>query len=164
MNIIFLLIPVSILIAAAFLAAFIWAVKSGQYEDTLTPSMRMLLEDGSAPRSSCAHPHPDPLPEGKGESSASLWTSRGTSSTPKAEYLSPSPWGEGDSGANCAAAPMSSCALVSTTARRTRSDAPDLVADESERRSPTRPVQSVPPSRVGDRRSMSVSLSQPSES
>jgi cbb3-type cytochrome oxidase maturation protein len=47
MNIIFLLIPVSILIAAAFLAAFIWAVKSGQYEDTLTPSMRVLLEDGS---------------------------------------------------------------------------------------------------------------------
>ena len=48
MNIIFLLIPVSILIAAAFLAAFIWAVKSGQYEDTLTPSMRVLLEDGNA--------------------------------------------------------------------------------------------------------------------
>jgi cbb3-type cytochrome oxidase maturation protein len=47
-NIIFLLIPVSILIAAAFFAAFIWAVKSGQYEDTLTPSMRVLLEDGSA--------------------------------------------------------------------------------------------------------------------
>jgi cbb3-type cytochrome oxidase maturation protein len=48
MNIIFLLIPVSILIAAAFLVAFIWAVKSGQYEDTLTPSMRVLLEDGNA--------------------------------------------------------------------------------------------------------------------
>lgn len=47
MNIIFLLIPVSILIAAAFFAAFIWAVKSGQYEDTLTPSMRVLLEDGN---------------------------------------------------------------------------------------------------------------------
>jgi cbb3-type cytochrome oxidase maturation protein len=47
MNIIFLLIPVSILIAAAFLAAFIWAVKSGQYEDTLTPSMRVLLNDGT---------------------------------------------------------------------------------------------------------------------
>jgi cbb3-type cytochrome oxidase maturation protein len=47
MNIIFLLIPVSILIAAAFLAAFIWAVKTGQYEDTLTPSMRVLLNDGT---------------------------------------------------------------------------------------------------------------------
>ena len=47
MNIIFLLIPVSILIASAFLAAFIWAVKTGQYEDTLTPSMRVLLNDGT---------------------------------------------------------------------------------------------------------------------
>jgi cbb3-type cytochrome oxidase maturation protein len=35
----------SILIAIGFLAAFIWAVRSGQYEDTCTPSMRMLLEE-----------------------------------------------------------------------------------------------------------------------
>jgi cbb3-type cytochrome oxidase maturation protein len=45
MSIIFLLIPLSIFIAACFLAAFIWAVRSGQYEDTLTPSMRVLLEE-----------------------------------------------------------------------------------------------------------------------
>jgi nitrogen fixation-related uncharacterized protein len=29
----------------AFLAAFIWAVKSGQFEDTCTPAMRILSED-----------------------------------------------------------------------------------------------------------------------
>lgn len=45
MTIIFLLIPVSIVIAACFLGAFIWAVRSGQYDDTYTPSLRMLLED-----------------------------------------------------------------------------------------------------------------------
>lgn len=45
MNIIFLLIPLSVLLAAGFLAAFIWAVRSGQYEDTCTPSMRLLLDD-----------------------------------------------------------------------------------------------------------------------
>ena len=28
-----------------FLGAFIWAVRSGQYEDTCTPSMRLLLEE-----------------------------------------------------------------------------------------------------------------------
>ena len=50
MIIIFLLIPLSVVIAACFLGAFIWAVKSGQYEDTCTPSMRLLLEDkGPAP-------------------------------------------------------------------------------------------------------------------
>ena len=45
MIIIFLLIPVSIVIATCFLGAFIWAVRSGQYEDTCTPAMRLLLDD-----------------------------------------------------------------------------------------------------------------------
>ena len=45
MIVIFLLIPLSIVIAVCFLAAFIWAVRSGQYEDTCTPSMRLLLEE-----------------------------------------------------------------------------------------------------------------------
>jgi cbb3-type cytochrome oxidase maturation protein len=49
MSIIFILIPVSIVIAACFLFAFIWAVKSGQYEDTCTPSMRLLAEDVTKP-------------------------------------------------------------------------------------------------------------------
>jgi cbb3-type cytochrome oxidase maturation protein len=31
--------------AVAFLIAFIWAVKSGQYEDTYTPSVRILFDD-----------------------------------------------------------------------------------------------------------------------
>jgi cbb3-type cytochrome oxidase maturation protein len=37
----------SVVIAAGFLWAFFWAVRSGQYEDTTTPSMRILTEDGS---------------------------------------------------------------------------------------------------------------------
>jgi cbb3-type cytochrome oxidase maturation protein len=45
MIIIFLLIPLSIATAAVFLGAFIWAVRSGQYEDTCTPSLRLLAED-----------------------------------------------------------------------------------------------------------------------
>ena len=48
MSVIFLLIPLSIAVAAFFLAAFIWAVRSGQYEDTLTPAMRVLLEEPAA--------------------------------------------------------------------------------------------------------------------
>jgi len=47
MSVIFLLIPLSIVLAACFLGAFIWAVRSGQYEDTCTPSMRLLLEEQS---------------------------------------------------------------------------------------------------------------------
>jgi len=45
MIVIFLLIPLSIVIAAGFLAAFIWAVRTGQYEDTCTPAMRLLLDE-----------------------------------------------------------------------------------------------------------------------
>jgi cbb3-type cytochrome oxidase maturation protein len=45
MSIILVLIPLSILFAVAFLAAFVWAVRSGQYEDTCTPSMRVLVDE-----------------------------------------------------------------------------------------------------------------------
>ncbi|HXP61135.1 MAG TPA: cbb3-type cytochrome oxidase assembly protein CcoS [Dongiaceae bacterium] len=45
MIVLFFLIPLSILIAAGFLGAFLWAVRSGQFEDTQTPSMRMLLDE-----------------------------------------------------------------------------------------------------------------------
>lgn len=43
--IIFILLPLSVLIATGFFVAFVWAVRSGQYEDTCTPSMRLLLEE-----------------------------------------------------------------------------------------------------------------------
>jgi cbb3-type cytochrome oxidase maturation protein len=39
------MIIVSALIACGFLAAFIWASKSGQYDDDYTPAVRMLFDD-----------------------------------------------------------------------------------------------------------------------
>jgi cbb3-type cytochrome oxidase maturation protein len=45
MSAIIVLITVSILVAVVFLGAFIWSVKSGQYDDTHTPSMKMLLDE-----------------------------------------------------------------------------------------------------------------------
>ncbi len=47
MNIIFFLIELSLLVALGFLAAFFWAVRSGQYDDDYTPSVRMLFDDES---------------------------------------------------------------------------------------------------------------------
>ena len=44
MIVIYFLIPLSIVIAGGFLIAFIWAVKSGQFEDTCTPALRVLAE------------------------------------------------------------------------------------------------------------------------
>ena len=48
MSVLVLLIFASLAIAVTFLVAFIWAVRSGQYEDTFTPSMRVLMEEPSA--------------------------------------------------------------------------------------------------------------------
>lgn len=45
MKIIFFLIIVSLILASGFLAAFIWAMKSGQYDDDYTPSVRILFDD-----------------------------------------------------------------------------------------------------------------------
>ena len=47
MTIIFLLIGISLLVALVFLGAFLWAVRSGQYDDEYTPSVRMLFEEES---------------------------------------------------------------------------------------------------------------------
>ena len=57
-----MLIPLSIVVAACFLGAFVWAVRSGQYEDTLTPAMRVLLDD-AAPRKDDANPVKRTLPQ-----------------------------------------------------------------------------------------------------
>ena len=46
MSVVVLLIVAGGVVAAGFLAAFAWAVQSGQYDDTCTPAVRVLLEDG----------------------------------------------------------------------------------------------------------------------
>lgn len=45
MSVVFVLVFAAIIMAGAFLIAFIWSVKNGQYEDTYTPSVRMLFDD-----------------------------------------------------------------------------------------------------------------------
>ncbi|QNF33622.1 cbb3-type cytochrome oxidase assembly protein CcoS [Adhaeribacter swui] len=45
MTIIFLLIGISLTVAVLFLGSFIWAVRSGQYDDDYTPSVRILFEE-----------------------------------------------------------------------------------------------------------------------
>ncbi|MEM7551986.1 MAG: cbb3-type cytochrome oxidase assembly protein CcoS [Bacteroidota bacterium] len=48
MSVIFLLIGFSIVVATAFLVAFIWAQKSGQFDDDMGPSIRVLYDDESS--------------------------------------------------------------------------------------------------------------------
>lgn len=45
MTVVLVLISISMLVAGGFLLAFIWAVKNGQYDDTYSPSVRMLFDN-----------------------------------------------------------------------------------------------------------------------
>ncbi len=46
MSVIVLLIVAGGSVAAGFLGAFVWAVRSGQFDDTCTPAIRILFENG----------------------------------------------------------------------------------------------------------------------
>lgn len=45
MSVIVMLIAAGGLVAGGFLVAFVWAVRSGQFDDTHTPAIRMLLDE-----------------------------------------------------------------------------------------------------------------------
>jgi cbb3-type cytochrome oxidase maturation protein len=45
MEIMYVMIGLSLLMAIGFLAAFIWSIRTGQQDDLVTPSMRILLEE-----------------------------------------------------------------------------------------------------------------------
>ena len=44
MSVMYLLILASLTVAIGFLIAFLWAVRSGQFEDKYTPKVRILFE------------------------------------------------------------------------------------------------------------------------
>lgn len=45
MSALIILLFASLVVALGFLVAFIWSVKSGQFDDDYTPSVRILFED-----------------------------------------------------------------------------------------------------------------------
>jgi cbb3-type cytochrome oxidase maturation protein len=45
MEVIFIVLPLALVLAGAFLVAFLWAVKRGQYDDLDTPPVRVLFDD-----------------------------------------------------------------------------------------------------------------------
>lgn len=50
MEVIFILLPLALGIALFFLAAYVWAVRTGQFDDTTTPAYRILLDEETAKR------------------------------------------------------------------------------------------------------------------
>ena len=45
MSVIYIILTVSVIVGVAFFIVFLVAVKSGQYDDGYTPSVRMLFDD-----------------------------------------------------------------------------------------------------------------------
>lgn len=48
MNVLYLMIPISLLLGGGFLAAFVWSVRDGQVDDLETPSHRILEDQEGA--------------------------------------------------------------------------------------------------------------------
>ena len=82
MELIYLILPLALVIAAGFVAAFVWAARDDQFEDLDTPAIRMLHEDP---------PLPSPDERGKPETPESVATTR--SPTPRRRDRSPTPTG-----------------------------------------------------------------------
>jgi cbb3-type cytochrome oxidase maturation protein len=69
MTILYLILPLALLFAGAAVAAFAWAVRSGQLDDVDTPPRRILFDDERAeparrggPPAPAAQSHADPRP------------------------------------------------------------------------------------------------------
>jgi len=45
MSVIIFLVVLALLVAGGFLVSFFWATKDGQFDDTYTPSVRILFDD-----------------------------------------------------------------------------------------------------------------------
>jgi cbb3-type cytochrome oxidase maturation protein len=70
MNIIILLISISLVIATGFLIAFLWNLKNGQYDDTYSPSVRMLFDDKPAEEKMRKHSPPEVIEQGNGKNTS----------------------------------------------------------------------------------------------
>jgi len=56
MSIIFILIPLGLVLLMLAVAAFFWAVRSGQYDDLESPAWRIVLDDDRVPPAAAAAP------------------------------------------------------------------------------------------------------------
>lgn len=45
MSVLFIVLPLAFVLAAAGVGAFLWAVRKGQYDDLDTPPIRALFDD-----------------------------------------------------------------------------------------------------------------------
>jgi cbb3-type cytochrome oxidase maturation protein len=81
MSVVILLMLASLAVGLVFVGAFVWSVRSGQYEDTLTPSLRVLLDDAKP------QIHPQPARGTNVPTSAAEKAPKGANETPRATTI-----------------------------------------------------------------------------
>ena len=79
METIFVLLPLALLIAAIAVGLFIWAAKTGQFDDLETPAVRILFDDEEPRRPATAQA--SPVPPGTAGAAAALTNSAATTKT-----------------------------------------------------------------------------------
>ena len=70
MELIFVLLPFALLFAGIALALFVWAARSGQFDDLETPAVRILFDDETAPPARSAGGAADATPPPRGAGGA----------------------------------------------------------------------------------------------
>ncbi|MDH5235679.1 MAG: cbb3-type cytochrome oxidase assembly protein CcoS [Gemmatimonadota bacterium] len=56
MSVLYVLVPLALLLAVAFVAAYVWSARRGQFDDLTTPAIRMLHEDPPRPAARSGSP------------------------------------------------------------------------------------------------------------
>ncbi len=54
MTVLYVLVPLALAMASAFVAAFVWATRQGQFDDLETPAVRILVDDRPVARGTVA--------------------------------------------------------------------------------------------------------------
>ncbi|MBX7168990.1 MAG: cbb3-type cytochrome oxidase assembly protein CcoS [Pirellulales bacterium] len=58
MSVLYIVLPLALVMAAGAVAAFVWSVHRGQYDDLETPPVRMLFDDPVVRRTDDSQPRP----------------------------------------------------------------------------------------------------------
>ena len=56
MEILYLLVPLAVILAGVIVWAFLWSIRSGQFDDLEGPAHRILMDEDEPPRRRPGHP------------------------------------------------------------------------------------------------------------
>lgn len=83
MSVLFLLLPLALLLAAIAVAVFVWAARTGQFDDLETPAIRILHDD--PPRALPVDDESSPLHEQRGRATGERTAAIPAQSPPEAD-------------------------------------------------------------------------------